>query len=110
MTFLLLPAVSVKIFSTFAYREFDGEYGSYLKVDYSIACDDGSERGSYTAYACLMIIVYPLGIPTMYFVLLYRKLKLIDPGQAEFEKTMSKEEASEKLANDDNVLHIYLHH
>ncbi|GMI15132.1 hypothetical protein TrLO_g12221 [Triparma laevis f. longispina] len=43
-----------------------------------------------------MILVYPLGIPTMYFVLLYKKLKLIDPGQAEFEKTMSKEEALEK--------------
>ena len=96
MTFLILPAVAMKIFSTFACSEFDGEYGSFLKVDYSIACDDSSERGAYTAYAGLMILVYPLGIPTMYFVLLFRKLKLIDPGQEEFEKTMSKEEALEK--------------
>ena len=32
MTFLVLPTVSVKIFSTFSCRQFDGEYGSYLKV------------------------------------------------------------------------------
>ena len=32
MTFIVLPTVSVKIFSTFACRKFDGEYGSYLKV------------------------------------------------------------------------------
>jgi hypothetical protein len=43
-----------------------------------------------------MIFVYPIGIPTMYYILLYRKRKLIDPGQAEFEKTMSEEEALEK--------------
>ncbi|GMH93142.1 hypothetical protein TrST_g13735 [Triparma strigata] len=33
MTFVILPGVSVKIFSTFACQKFDGDYGSYLKVD-----------------------------------------------------------------------------
>ena len=39
MTFLVLPSVSIQIFSTFACREFD-DGGRFLKVDYSINCDD----------------------------------------------------------------------
>ena len=36
LTFLILPSVSIKIFSTFACRTFDNDYGSFLKADYNI--------------------------------------------------------------------------
>jgi len=32
----------------------------------------------------LMILVYPIGTPFMYFVLLYRKRAMLDPGQERF--------------------------
>ncbi|GMI11382.1 hypothetical protein TrVE_jg4951 [Triparma verrucosa] len=65
MTFLILPSVSIQIFSTFACRDFDGDYGSYLKVDYSIDCDAPS-RNFYWYYACVMGLIYPIGIPVLY--------------------------------------------
>ena len=34
LSFVILPSVSIKIFSNFACHEFDGDYGSYLKMDY----------------------------------------------------------------------------
>jgi len=118
MTFVILTGVSVKIFSTFACQTFDGDYGSYLKVDYSLKCDHSAERWFYWLYAGFMILVFPLGIPMLYTYLLRKKVgtqetltdaiirkilcrkKLgseaggkIDPGQAEFERTMDDKQA-----------------
>ena len=59
MTFVVLPAVS--IFSTFACQDFGDDYGKFMKVDYSIACDDGAEYWFFWLYAIAMIFVYPLG-------------------------------------------------
>ena len=75
--------MSIKIFSTFACRDFEGGYGSFLKVDYKIDCDS-DENATYMAYAMLMILVYPIGVPFVYFVLLYRKRAMLDPGQVRF--------------------------
>ena len=61
MTFVVLPAVSVTIFSTFACQDFGDDYGKSMKVDYSIACDDGAEYWFFWLYAIAMIFVYPLG-------------------------------------------------
>lgn len=80
MTFLILPSVCTKIFSTFACRDFDGDYGSYLKVDYSIDYDS-AEHGKYVTYACVCCAVFPIGVPLMYFFLLRRVKTLLDSGQ-----------------------------
>ena len=96
MTFAVLPSVSVKIFSTFACHDIEnGEYGSFLKVDYSIDCK-APGRSLYLAWACLMILVYPLGVPLMYFVLLWRKRHKLDPGQMALENENSQEDALQK--------------
>ena len=71
MTFLILPSVSTKIFSTFACRAFDEGYGSYLKVDYSIDCD-GAEHKLFQIYALACVAIFPMGIPLMYWMLLRR--------------------------------------
>ncbi|GMI00735.1 hypothetical protein TrVE_jg11097 [Triparma verrucosa] len=88
MTFILLPSVSVKIFSTFACKDFD-DGKSFLKVDYSIACDEGPEYWFYWTYAMAMIAVYPVGIPLMYFILVYRKRDLLECEQGQLEESMS---------------------
>jgi len=82
MTFLILPSVSIQIFATFACREFDSGYGRFLKVDYSINCDDPS-RNFYWYYAVLMGFIYPIGIPILYWCLLKnaQSKMLLDPGQ-----------------------------
>ena len=80
MTFIILPAVSTKVFNTFACRDFDGNYGSYLKADYSIDCNS-TEHKFFSAYAIICIIVYPIGVPAMYYWLLRRVSDQLDPGQ-----------------------------
>jgi hypothetical protein len=91
LTFLILPSVSIKIFSTFACRTFDNDYGSFLKADYNIDCDS-EEHQLIRSYAMLMCLVYPFGVPFMYAVLLYRKRHLLDPGQAKFTHELGSEE------------------
>ncbi|GMI00164.1 hypothetical protein TrLO_g11697 [Triparma laevis f. longispina] len=54
MTFAILPSVSTKVFSTFACREFDSNYGGYLKMDYSINCDS-AEHKFYSMCAWLLL-------------------------------------------------------
>ena len=61
----------------------DGAYDAprprrFLKADYTIDCDSPEHR-QYESYALLMLCVYPLGIPLLYFVLLYRSKAKVDP-------------------------------
>ena len=91
MTFLVLPSVSIKIFSTFSCHLFD-DGTSRLKVDYNIDCNAEGHR-LYQLYALGMIVVYPIGIPFMYWFLLYRRRHDLDGGQTEKEKSMSDESA-----------------
>ena len=91
LTFLVLPTVSVKIFSTFACHAFDNGR-SFLKVDYSIDCQ-APQHSQFVQFASLMVLVYPIGIPAMYYYLLWKKKALLDPGQEEKEHRMSDEDA-----------------
>ena len=92
LSFLVLPSVSTKIFYNFACNDFDGDYGSYLKVDLSIDCNS-AEHKLFSMYAILAILVYPFGIPAMYMTLLYRKRDLVNPGA---DKNISTEAALEE--------------
>ena len=75
------------MFSNFACHEFDGDYGSFLKVDYSIDCE-GTEHRVFSIYALACIAVYPLGIPLMYYMLLRKERNLLDPGQQQFNSSL----------------------
>jgi len=99
LSFLVLPSVSTKIFYNFACKDFDGDYGSYLKVDLSIDCNS-PEHKLFNMYAFLAILVYPFGIPTMYMTLLYRKRDLVNPGADKKLSTVSALEEREK--NEEN--------
>lgn len=90
-TFLIYPVSSSAIFNYFAFDEFYDDDGKltecYLSVDYSFCCGGSCDMkyngmSVYTwwlIYASAFIFVYPLGIPLMYFVLLWRQKDLIDP-------------------------------
>jgi hypothetical protein len=74
MTFLIYSTVSTTVFQTFACDTIDDSATiktSYLRADYSIQCGT-AKYTAYKAYAGVMVIVYPLGIPALYAWLLWR--------------------------------------
>ncbi|GMI38151.1 hypothetical protein TeGR_g7086, partial [Tetraparma gracilis] len=85
LTFLVLPTTSTKILNTFACDEFD-DGTRWLRRDLGIDCDSATHK-FFELYAMCMIIVYPVGIPAMYFVLLYKAKDLLDRGQAKLVNT-----------------------
>jgi hypothetical protein len=51
---------------------------SYLSSDYTISCHSG-EYMFIKIYAAIFIFVYPLGVPLLYFWLLYKARDRINP-------------------------------
>ena len=74
-TYLALPSISVYIFQMFSCQDIDPDDALagedlYLRADLSIKC--GSPRHIHgITFATLMIIVYPIGVPLMYWWLLH---------------------------------------
>jgi hypothetical protein len=73
MTFLIYSTVSTTVFQTFACDTIDDSANtktSYLRADYSIQCGT-AKHTLYRVYAAFMVIIYPLGIPALYALLLW---------------------------------------
>jgi hypothetical protein len=69
--FLVYPTTSSKIFSTFQCFSIDDPAGSsYLRADFSIDCNTNTHM-LMRMYAMVMVLVYPLGMPLVYFYLLF---------------------------------------
>ena len=70
LSFLVYSSASSSVFRMFACDHLDdGEV--YLRADYRILCTD-SKHHALQIYAGIMVLVYPVGIPLVYAVLLYR--------------------------------------
>ena len=82
VTYVVLPAVTTEILAIYDCEALDGRDGDgttpYMRHDYSVRCE-GWTYTCYRAYATLMILVWPLGVPLLYFALLYRRRRDIDP-------------------------------
>lgn len=75
VTFLVYSSASSMVFKMFDCDSLDDGI-RYLRADYSIDCD--SERHqNLQIYAALMIVLYPVGIPASYTVLLYRNRHIL---------------------------------
>ena len=73
--YAVLPSVSTTVFAAIPCDELDtGE--KFLIVDYAINCDESSYT-LFAAYAGLMMLVYPIGVPALFAWLLARKKKHI---------------------------------
>ncbi|CAM9632719.1 unnamed protein product [Ectocarpus fasciculatus] len=70
VTFLVYSSVSSMVFQTFACETLDDGI-EYLRADYSIQCTDAKHK-TFEAYAGVMIMVYPVGIPLLYAVQLFQ--------------------------------------
>ncbi len=85
LTFLVYSSVSSVLFMAFACEDLeDGK--NYLRADYRIECDSTRHRG-FQLYAGLMVLIYPVGIPAFYSVLLFRDRKILRHDQADWEET-----------------------
>lgn len=71
ITFLIFTSTSTVIFKTFVCDTDVFPARGFLRSDYSIECFTLTHT-LYRIYSGVMIIVYPLGIPFLYFVLLYK--------------------------------------
>lgn len=74
ISFLVYSTVSSKIFQTFGCDDIEYGKASFLRVDHSIECYT-TDHKLYMAYAGVMCLVYPFGIPFCYAVILYRARK-----------------------------------
>ena len=87
VAFIMLPAASKTIFMTFSCEEFDGGY-LMLIADYSLDCQ--VDRHLYMVlYAYLMILIWPVGMPLTFYVLLYSNKE--DIQRDEYETSMEKD-------------------
>ena len=71
-TFLLVPSIATRIFRTYLCDPFqfdDLVTRRYLREDVALSCESGEYR-SARATAFVMVLVWPLGIPLLYMVLL----------------------------------------
>ncbi len=85
VSFLVYSSVSSVLFMSFACEDLeDGK--SYLRADYRIECDSSRHRG-FQLYAGLMILIYPVGIPALYSVLLFRDREILRRDQTDREET-----------------------
>ena len=78
---LILPAVSRRVFQSFRCDTYDAgsdEEVRLLAADHNIDCD-GADYGSITAYAALMVLLYPVGVPTIIYITLRRFRSQLDP-------------------------------
>ena len=85
-TFMSLPSATTLSLFTFLCDKLDTDepYGRidendkrFLVQDYSLQCDT-PEHKAFQAFAAIMIVVYPIGIPLMYTFLLLRRPKRKD--------------------------------
>ncbi|RYH21675.1 hypothetical protein EON65_20285 [archaeon] len=97
LTYLVLPSVSVTIFQTFICQNIDpdnedsSQEDLFLVADMNISCTS-TYYYSWVLYACMMLVVYPIGIPLCYFVMLYRNRA----GIITRDEVLEKEEKEEK--------------
>ena len=78
LSFLVYSSASSNIFRMFACEHLD-DGNEYLRTDYRILCTDKNHR-ALQIYAGIMVLVYPVGIPLMYAILLYRLRGLLRIG------------------------------
>lgn len=93
LIFFIYPSVSSKIFQTFTCDSLDDELdGSdrWLRADLSIDCN-GPERAGYIAFATIMVFVYPLGTPFLYWLVLCRWHREQLEAQAAMEQAAASE-------------------
>ena len=75
VTFLVYSSVSSAVLQMFDCEHLD-DGNNYLRADYTILCDSLKHR-VLQVYAGVMVIIYPVGIPALYSLLLFRNRSVL---------------------------------
>ncbi len=81
LSYLTYPGASISIFTMLSPCD-NIEDKSFFKADYSIRCDSRAYPG-WRYYAGGMSLVYPLGVPLLYGILLFKARRKINPSEGE---------------------------
>ena len=88
LTYIVYPSCSTKVLNVWTCERYsvagdpdstEGNFERYLLVDYSTDCNSFKYL-AMQVYGGLMILVYPVGIPAFYTVLLFRSRNELYPG------------------------------
>ncbi|GMH88338.1 hypothetical protein TrST_g13960 [Triparma strigata] len=86
LTFLVFASVSTTIFDTFNCQRFGDDPTYYLVQDQTIDCEDKT-HSKYVGYSGFMLLIFPIGIPLLYTILLVgARKKLRDPDRIHDER------------------------
>jgi hypothetical protein len=89
LTYIVFASVSTTIFDTFNCNQIGDDPHFWLARDHSIDCKS-PEHASFKTYASFMIMVYPIGIPLLYAVLLYRSRDRLVKPDRDYDPKISK--------------------
>ena len=95
----MLPGTSAAIFAIFPCDELD-DGKRWLKNDYSVSCIDGNwSHDAFKFYGLIMILIFPIGIPLSYSILLLRRRKRLNPrgaARSEIKRMLAKDRTLEE--------------
>ncbi|GMI17565.1 hypothetical protein TrLO_g3910 [Triparma laevis f. longispina] len=74
ITYVVFASVSTTVLDTFNCKTYGDDETEYMVSDQSLSCNT-EEHKTYSLYAAGMIFVYPIGIPLLYFGLLWKDRK-----------------------------------
>lgn len=98
VVFLVYPFISTTVFQGFSCRETDdGE--SWLDVDHQIDCNSPEYLLEFWTFGVLGMFVYPIGIPTLTMLLLFKNSKSIKASLANGEASPAAERYSFLVAD-----------
>ena len=98
VTFLIYPETSSTVLKTFRCEVVPGTSISTMHFDHSIRCDSAM-YASMTAYAAVMTVVFPIGIPLLYMYILWtQRLRLNPPPETTPGRASALREHDPKLA------------
>lgn len=81
LTFVVYSSVSSTVFQTFACETLDDDI-EYLRADYRIHCTSAKHK-FFQVYAGIMVLIYPVGIPLLYALLLFQHRNVLIQNSAD---------------------------
>jgi hypothetical protein len=75
--YICLPGASASVFAVFPCDSLD-DGTTWLKSDYAVSCSNKT-HDQYLVFAGVMVLIYPIGIPLSYALLLYRRSHKLNP-------------------------------
>ena len=109
VVYIFLPLSSRALFGCFRCEDFD-DGSELLQADYSLSCKD-DRYTLMVAYALVMLFIWPLGIPALFSVLLWRRREQLQVlGVAKDRSELGQPAATEaellKIRDDDESLDL----